>query len=355
MAHADELVRRLTDDEPRVRLEAVLEAAEPSDAAVSPSLIAAIERRLDDEHPGVAQAALESLTRIIDAERATVSMAALDRALALAGHESPLVRREAIAALGVFCPEVDRPERSARLLSALKDGDLGVRCTAAAACGDLRLQAAREPLAALLSDRKLKFEAAFALAALEDPRAAPALQAALRSTSTRLDALEGLRRLRAPETRPALRALTDAWLTPWVDRLSAWATLYLLDDPDAAPNLVARASSRRMEERVYALYLLGHYQVSEGRSLVGQVAADRTHLERETALEALGGYGDEEAAALLIEIAEDLGEDRETRVAAIRALRRIRRPDADRALERLALDPDPTIKAAAGSDGLRPH
>ena len=348
MANDEALLRDLTDDDPETRLHAVLKAAEPTDEPAAGPLVEGLVRRLHDPHPGVIQASLESLTRLIEAGRASVGDQALDRAIELAEHDSPLVRAEAVGALGVFCPDAERPRRSTRLLAALEDKDDEVRRTAAAACGDLGLDAARPLLAErLLAHPATRFEAAFALASLKDPRARAVLENALGAKKTRLDALEGLRRLGDPNAAPAVRTVANGWLVPWVDRLSAWATLATFGDPNAGQRLRDKTESRRMEERVYALYLLGRYRISAGREAVTRIAQNPSHRERETALDALAHYGDADATTLLIAVAEDPNESSDARVTAARSLALLAGPEVEQARERLRRHPDPALRATA--------
>ncbi|MEL7371232.1 MAG: HEAT repeat domain-containing protein, partial [Myxococcota bacterium] len=309
-------------------------------------LIEALVRRLDDAHPGVIQASLESLTRLIDAELATVDRSALDRAIALAEHVSPLVRNEAVAALAVFCPNVEHPQREALVLGALEDPDPAVRRTAIAACGDLELTAARAALKTKLGESSLRFEAAFALASLGDSSARASLEAGLQTSKTRLDALEGLRRLGDREAVAAVRSIADSWLTSWADRLSAWATLHVLGVEEASEKLVKRISSRRMEERVYAMYLVGKYRVQAGRETIDAIANNTSDRDRETALDALGGFADDSAATVLVRVAEDVDETKSARITAASALTRISVASATEAISRLQRDPDPAIREA---------
>ncbi len=341
------LLRQLTDDDPEQRLKAVLQAGEPGEGPAPAALVEGLIRRLHDPHPGIIQAALETLTRLVEAGRATVGAEPLARAVALAEHDSALVRAEAIGALGVFGPQLDDPPRVARLLAALEDPDPEVRRTAAAACGDLKLESARERLALALDDADLGFEAAFALASLGDRRARPALERALDDRRTRLDALEGLARLGDPAARPAVEALTRGWRTAWVDRLSAWSTLLVLGVPEAGARIAERTSSRRMEERTYALFLLGRHRVQEGRDVVAAVAASRTDRQRETAIDALGRYGDEAAETALLALIDSPREDREARITAVRALAYVEGERARSTRLRLGRDPDPLIQQAA--------
>ena len=354
MRDPNELIARLNDESAENRLQAVLTAGQPGDGPAPEAVVAALVERLEDRHPGVVQATLETLTRLVGDGRAAVGPAPLARAVTLAGHKSPRVRAEALGALGVFCPDVEAPDREQRLLSGLADADLEVRRTAAAAAGDLKLDAAREPLAEALSRSEMRFEAAFALASLGDRRAREPLEAALGSRRTRLDALEALRRLADPEARASVRAVADGWLTPWIDKLSALATLFILGDVDAGDRIADRAESRRAEERIYALFLLGQYRIEAGREEVGRIAASKADRDRETAIEALGHYGDPEAIATLAGIATDDDDEREPRTAATRALGRLQGPVTERALATLAEDPDPEIRAAALRSASRP-
>ncbi len=345
--NVEELLRELTDDEPETRLQAVLSASDAGEGPLAPMLVEALTRRLDDQHPGVQQAALETLTRLVEAGRATVDRRALDRAIDLTTHGSALVRTEAVGALAVFCPDLEEPLRAGRVMATLTDPAPEVRRMSAAACGDLGLRDATDTLVHALGDPELRFEAAFALATLGDPRARPTLENALTKTQSRLDALEGLRRLGDPAAIEAVRPFAEGWFTAWVDRLSALATLHVLGAPEAAEQLLARAGSRRMEERVYALFLLGRYRMREGRVLLEKTARTPND-QRETALDALSYFDDAEAATLLSEIAQAEQEDGDTRIAATRALRRMTHAVATQAIVALSESSDPAIRSASG-------
>lgn len=321
-----ELLARLSDDDPRVRLEAVLEVGALSDVRGHAALVEGVVRQLWHEHPGLREAALDMLGRLAELSGYRPDDRVVQRALELTHDERVGVRAEAATSMALLGADRPLEGREARLIELLEDAEARVRAQALAALGDLRVEAARDAIAARLedADEEARFEAAFALASLADPRARPLLEAQLARTRRRLDACEGLRRLQDPAAIPALERVTKKWLLPWGDRLTVWATLHALGHPGAGAEVAARAHARRIEERTYALSLIGSHRIPEGRGALEASAADPKDPLRDTAVRALGALGDPASAptleAVLASAPEpELRADAEAALAALRA------------------------------------
>lgn len=272
---------------PQERLDALLEAME--DREPSRELVEAVIRVLDDEHPGLRQAALETIGRYAAFADVKVNMAVVERAIELTMDDSAKVRAEAAGALALLADDVDHPPRQYALLRLLEDGEEEVRQEAAAALGDLAIADAKDPLADLLDDpsEDVRFEAAFALASMKDVRARPTLEGALPKTRRRLDAMKALGLLGDPAAAPALERYTKGLLVAWADRLTACATLYLLGDKSKAEHVLARTTARKLEERTYAVALIGTHRIVEGEAIVERIAQDKKDPLRDTAAESL--------------------------------------------------------------------
>jgi len=207
----------------------------------------------------------------------------------------------------------------------LDDSSALVRREAAAALGDIGDRESARNLAHHLQDddADVRFEAAFALASLRDPRGLEQLIAALDTSTRRLDACEGLRRLGSRDAVLALRSVAERIFLAWADRLTAWATLHVLGEPDAAEKIIARADSRKHEERAYALALIGTHRIGRGAAILDAVALNPKDSLRDTAIRALGDLGDEARRPLLQRIAEDEHTPAELRQDARGALEKL--------------------------------
>lgn len=296
-----ELIARLTDDDPRTRLDAVLEVGELAAVDGHAALVEGVVRRLWDEHPGVREAALDMLGRLAEFAGYEPDARVRERALALTEDERTGVRAEAAASMALLGPEADLPARIPRLTALTRDREPRVQQQALAALGDLRAHAATEAIAAALDAKEpeTRFEAAFALASLKDNRGRPVLEGELGRAKRRLDACEALRRLGDPAAIPALEPLTRKWLLPWADRLTVWATLHVLGHPGADTKIVDRMRARRLEERTYALSLIGSHHIPAGREELERVAQDPKDTLRDTAVRALGALGAPQSASVL--------------------------------------------------------
>lgn len=317
-----ELIIRLSDDDPDVRLAALMEAGELQDVQGHDAVVEAVVRRLWDEHPGIRQASLDMLGRL----SAFAGYVAIDRvvarALELTEDERTGVRAEAAGSLALLSVSIQGPERVQRLMALCQDPEADVRGHALAALGDLKAPQSVEAIASCLHDpdAQVAFEAAFALASVKDERARPSLEALLTRSKRRLDACEALRRLGSAEAVPALRAQSKKWWLPWGDRLTVWATLHSLGAEEAGAEVLARTKARRFEERTYALSLIGSHRIPAGRSTLEAVALDSKDPLQDTAVRALGGLGLAESAGLLATLAADPQASIELRADAVTAL-----------------------------------
>lgn len=319
-----DLRTRIVDDDPETRLAAVLEVGELSEVAGHAEAVEALVQRLWDDHPGIRQAALDMLGRLADGAGYAADERVITRALALVEDERPGVRAEAAASLALLAPDGDEARRIPALVRCLEDDASQVREQALAALGDLKATSAADAAAERLSDpdATVRFEAAFALAALQDARARAPLEATLAKTRRRLDALEGLRRLGDPAARPAIERLVGKWFLPWVDKLTGWAVLHALGDPEAGARVVARSGARRPEERTYALALIGRHRIAAGRAALERVAADGRDILQETAIQALGELGDAASRPVLARLADGADDD-DVRALARQSLSRL--------------------------------
>jgi len=259
----------------------------------------------------------------------------VDRVRVLTRDEEPEVRKEACATLALIrCREPFDPSEA--LISALADEASGVRQEAAAALGDLRIEAARAPLGRRLDDHDpaVRFEAAFALSALGDGSGRSVLEESLDHPAFRAFAIEGLRRLSDPASRPALERLARAWTTPWPERLAAQAALAHLGDTRALERIQRRARRGRHEVRAHAIYLVGHARLHGARREVDAIADDPRSSLRATAVRAVAELGDPSDTARLRAWLEDVDAAVDVRLEALDGLvARGRSADVEAALE----------------------
>lgn len=318
-----ELAARIRQGEDRARLEAILAAVE-DDSGTSAEVLSALTAALYDEHPGLRQAAMDTLARLTTERGVIVEAKVVERVVALAKDPSPRVRQEACVGLAVLRDDLEIPGRVAALEANLLDPVDYVRQEAAAALGDLGAHSAKEALVARLADpeREVRFEVAMALATLGDSRGRGILELALDKNRTRLDACEGLRRLGDRGAIPALEQVSRRFFLPWVDRLTLLATLYHLGVAAAGAALLERTHARGREERAYAVALLGSHRVKEGLPRLSELAQNPDPL-RDTAVRALGELGDPAARPVLERLEADPSLSPELRADARWALARL--------------------------------
>lgn len=339
-----ELITQLSGDDPDVKLAALMQAGALSDVQGHEAVLEAVTRRLWDEHPGIRQAALDMLGRLSDCAGFVADARVVGRALELTHDPRTGVRAEAAASLALLSVQLEAEARVQRLMVLCEDPEAEVRGQALAALGDLGNPACVEAVASRLEDpdRGVAFEAAFALASLKDARARPHLESLLSRNKHRLDACEALRRLGDPAAVPALLQQTRRWWLPWADKLTLWATLHALGAPEAGREVVAHTGARRLEERTYALALIGSHRILAGRQALEAVAEDAKDPLRDTAVRALGALAAPESAALLVRVAEDTQLPVELRADAVRGLVAC----APRRAEAFAHSDDPALRRA---------
>ena len=107
----------------------------------------------------------------------------------------------------------------------------------------------------------------------------------------------------------------------WVDRLTAWATMFALGRTDAGDRVLERTTSRNREERIYALSLIGSHKIREGRDILERVVRNERDPLRDTAVRALGDLGDPASLYALRSIRD--GSDRNLAFDAEAAMRKI--------------------------------
>jgi HEAT repeat protein len=220
-----------------------------------------------------------------------------------------------------------------QLLDLLDGRNPAERADAACAIGDrLRTREmtalapdAQERLARLLGDEEsaVRFEAAIALALVQDARATEELLGCLRSRRLRLDAIRALGTGGAQRAIEPLTRLMQRRLLPWADRLQAAAALCALGDPAGAEHLKTRLLSRRHAERAAAVHFIGESRHPEARTLLEGLLADKNHPLRDVAARALGLLGDPAAGPALTKARADA--DTELQADIDQALADIRR------------------------------
>ena len=256
------LVEVLRDGRPEVRLEAVMSLGElDSEAAVEP-----LAASMGDPMPAIRQAAAMSLGRLGFA----AAFAPLARILA---EGPPDLRFQAATSL----VEID-PERAREpLLAALDDSDGEVAGAVALALGHIGEARAVAPLLDLLevwSRPRTRFDIAYALADLGEPRAADVLAEFLDDANLAWDAIEAIERTGAPRGAARLAPLLERRFLAPTSKLRAAAAVLGLSDAssDALPGdlhdlqataararevLLAGLRARKRDQRGLAVQLLG--------------------------------------------------------------------------------------------------
>jgi HEAT repeat protein len=212
-------LRDLEHRDPRVRAQAADALGRVESDDERPHALAALSRAVDDAHPSVRYAALLSLGELAAVEAVDALTAHLD-------DEEPLCREAATIALGQLGPnggarawdalakslaaaapevrfqaiaslaEIDAARAAPLVVGLLDDEDGKVRAQAAAALGDAGERAYVDRLARLLDDvPDGRFEAALALARLDDRRGMAILLSALGNAERAFDAATAIARL----------------------------------------------------------------------------------------------------------------------------------------------------------------
>lgn len=184
------------------------------------------------------------------------------------------------------------------LTAYLHSDDPAVRADAACSIGD-RLRS-REidtidaslqgALAKRLHDDvfEVAFEAAMALAEVQNPAAFAVLLRATRHRTWRLDAVRALGTLGDKRAIAPLTRMIQRWWLPWADKLQAGAALCALGDPAGAAFLRGRLSSRRSAERAAAIHFIGESRHPEACHILLGIVADTQDPMRDSAVRSLG-------------------------------------------------------------------
>lgn len=246
------LVAVLRDARPEVRIEAVMSLGElDSEAAVEP-----LAASMGDPMPAIRQAAAMALGRLGFAS----AFAPLARLLA---EGPPDMRFQAATSL----VEIDPERARAPLLAALDDSDGEVVGAVALALGHIGEARAVAPLLGLLevwSRPRTRFDIAYALADLGEPRAADVLAEFLDEVNLAWDAIEAIERTGARQGAALLAPLlARRFLAPTVKLRAAAAVLALAGTSAGAPQAQAQAillaglRARKRDQRGLAVQLLG--------------------------------------------------------------------------------------------------
>jgi len=219
-----------------------------------------------------------------------------------------LVRAAALGGVRLLQKPENLQKCESAVLACLSDRSPGVRKAAIWSALRIPGEVAREQIRAALrsDDESLRFEAARALAEVQDPAALPELLTALRDDHHRQEAMSALMALGDAGALPGLVKLFEEESLSEFDRTAAAAALARLGDARGPLHLVARIES----------------------------GGD----DRPIATEWAGRLGLQEAVPALTDVAES--EDDVAQGAAIRALGRLRAPGAEERLLRIAGDGD---------------
>jgi HEAT repeat protein len=303
---AGDVAALLGDEDARVRLSAAYALGEIGAAA----WVAAVARLADDRDPRVRAEAALALGKLGD-------RAALPALRSLLGDVFPVARREAAIALGAL----GDPAAAADLAHHLDDEDAEVRR-----------------------------EAALALAVLRDARGFDVLHAALDDAATRSEAIDALATLGDARALPRLAALSRSVWTGRLVRLQAAAARVRLGDVAAVPFVIERITSRKADERAYAMWLAGELALRDAVPALAVALARRGDPHRDAAARALGRCGDARALPALLAVLDEVPEaDAELRVDVCESLGLLGTAAATPRLRALAADErnDAAVRAAA--------
>jgi HEAT repeat protein len=215
-----------------------------------------------------------------------------------------LVRAAALGGVRLLQKPENLAKCESAVLACLSDPSPGVRKAAIWSALRIPGETARQQIRAATGsdDESLRFEAARALAEVQDPAALPELLTALRDDHRRQEAMSALMALGDAGALPELGRLFEEESLGEFDRTAAAAALARLGDARGAAHLVSRIES----------------------------GGD----DRPIATEWAGRLGLQEAVPALTEVAESEGDVAQG--AAIRALGRLRAPGAEERLLRIA-------------------
>ncbi|HEX8556771.1 MAG TPA: HEAT repeat domain-containing protein [Pyrinomonadaceae bacterium] len=304
----DLLIEQLESEDLEIRKSAVVALGRIGDARATPALVEVL-----GEDPELVIQAADALAKVGDPR-------AFDALLALVGDPAAAVRQAAVGALN----SLGSPEMPGRVLPLLEDADPNVRESAVkiagyfgyAECADLLLERCRD------EDERVRRAAVEHLPFLEDERATPALARALRHET------------------PKVRA-------------AAAGAMALAEGPEVSARLMEALADEDAWVRHFAARSLGRRKAVESADALAVLARDdKSNHVRIAAVEALGHVGGEGAARVVAPLVKS-GEPDLVR-AAVAALGRIRRPDAQPPLFEALHSPDAEVRAeAAGALGAR--
>lgn len=162
-----------------------------------------------------------------------------------------------------------------------------------------------EALAGLLADPDVvvRFKAARELAWMGDERAVPALVWALDRRELCCIALEALTALGAAVSLPDVRRFFRRWRLHPLERIQAAAALHACGDAEGTTFLEDKLTSRRAEERGFALELWGRLAMPGALDRLQTVLSDPADPHRLDAARGLGHLGDPRCLPLLDRLA----------------------------------------------------
>ncbi|MEE2962375.1 MAG: HEAT repeat domain-containing protein [Myxococcota bacterium] len=201
------------------------------------------------------------------------------------------------------------------LIKLLSDPDHEIRSSAACCLGDkVRTKELREfshklkeTLAQRLKDPsgQVRFEAAIALAEMQDIRATGCLASFLPKSTHRLDAIRSLGASGDTLAIVALKPYVERWWYPWADRLQAAAALCRLGNSLGMEYLQDRITCRRREEKCAAYYFLGESNHPEALSLLQSGLKSGPNHIKHSCIDGLGALATPQAWATLQKISDD--------------------------------------------------
>jgi HEAT repeat protein len=244
--------------------------------------------RFDDGDATVRQVAVMAAGEIGDPR----AMHALRAALR---DPRPELRFQAVASLATLAPD----DAVSALAERVDDEDPEVRAHLADALGALERPEAAAPLARLLKDTvpAVRQGAAIGLARLGDARGVPELVQTLEDKDRCFEAAWALGELRAEAAREPLARIAQSFLRPLATKAAAAAALVRLDDPRGTEVLRAVLRAFRSDARSYAVQLVGELRLT---ALVDDVAAlvDRPRgADPVVVAEALGKLAEQDGTA----------------------------------------------------------
>ena len=322
-------MRHLTSSDPELRRRA-FELVEDLET-IPPSVVQNLMEELRSDKDAHQLRVLTALAELSGREKLQLSVEEVEKVIRLGSAPSPSVRAATCTSLALILPPHALNQRVTALHKRLNDAESFVREQAAAAVGDLANMGAvippdlRDDLADKLSDPNgLGFEAAFALAQMQDGRARLRLESALRIADHRRLALEALGRIADPASKDAILHTVNSWFLNWTDRWTGWAVLAHLGHAESGERLIQKLNSRRFEERIFACALIRQWRVSGALLYLRNLALRAGETAREAAIDTLGQVGEPEDIELLERISCDNNNENNTRHVAAEAARHLR-------------------------------